>query len=1100
MEIEQYFNCQLIGWLSYNPNFETRGFNEYPENRVCYIYPRYKLEGNRFIAIDSKKDFPTVGRIAVRVQGQDSAADVYNRYGAVVSFRLKEGIEVSANREANNYFTFRYNVNLGRDRSEVWIDRLDRNLLTEVINCNLTIDQILNQRIIDLPNRRFNNLVSNNVMVHTKDYKVYGPFEAIQQDDRIILGGLERNNYMAGVYPSHAVEPFVLSIADHTDTIGIQAVPSFKFNDANLTNEHIDLIEPKQLVDIFLEHAKLETEVSRANFREIKDYCNRILEDDSSFSLSEERSNKLKSILTTIFDRNYDSYRKLVEMILDDDKFRYHLIEDIVSASDNDLLSNLPPNVLNEISVELGERVSRINANNGVIPALNHAPTHSYNQSDAIKAITSIFFSNNNTVGFSYDNLCRILNKLYDDVVNIAEAIREYSSKAALFDDPNFDTNYVTTHIEYNPYFILNKISVALSLIKSSFAVNAILNNVLEAAKTLDDGEFNEDFDKLSKLNEKLLLEAKDLESHTSQIIELDIVDTMSNLINVGQFDITDGTLSSQFKDQYERILQSVLDIRFGKNSIDCTSLNDEQGQSLNESIGQEIIANHEKLEKINEELKVTETQLAELAKQKEKLQKEVKKLDTSLDSRKKDSAKLTKLIEAKIEEYKKERLDDASRALELIDNSIANSLIGTQSIIVPQAASFNGVDASLLGNNSSALFEAASGETSIASPNSSTTHDVAKFDMSILYSGNKAFEAEEIADHVRDYIKRYGGRELSRNDVLNYLICITQGFITTFAGEPGTGKTSLCNLLSCALGLSRNDSNNRFIEVSVERGWNSLKDFIGYYNPITRRLEKSNSDVFDAFNQLNTEATQAPDGLEYSRDKIAPYLILLDEANLSPIEHYWAGFFRSCDFNSFSNRTINLGGNANWNIPEHLRFLATVNFDHTTEELSSRFLDRSWVITLQPTYKNVEVDTLPTDSSSKMFSFGDLMNAFALNKELELDENIQRKWSDIQNAFACENTSLPISPRNLKMVENYCLVASACMEQGSKNRLYPIDYAVAQKILPTINGSGERYKNLIDELVNICDETSMPLCYNHVKRMQRNGGADLGFYQFFSR
>ena len=37
------------------------------------------------------------------------------------------------------------------------------------------------------------------------------------------------------------------------------------------------------------------------------------------------------------------------------------------------------------------------------------------------------------------------------------------------------------------------------------------------------------------------------------------------------------------------------------------------------------------------------------------------------------------------------------------------------------------------------------------------------------------------------------------------------------------------------------------------------------------------------------------------------PYIILLDEANLSPIEYYWADFMRAADSNE-NNVFINIG------------------------------------------------------------------------------------------------------------------------------------------------------------------------------------------------
>ena len=351
------------------------------------------------------------------------------------------------------------------------------------------------------------------------------------------------------------------------------------------------------------------------------------------------------------------------------------------------------------------------------------------------------------------------------------------------------------------------------------------------------------------------------------------------------------------------------------------------------------------------------------------------------------------------------------------------------------------------------------------------------------------------IIDRVLDIMQRSNrtlpGDDIgSRNEVANYLICLTQGFITTFAGDPGTGKTSLCHILAKALGLVREDDNNRFVEVSVERGWTSHKDFIGYYNPLSKSMEISNREVFNALTVL--------DG-EYRRrvEDIAPFFMLLDEANLSPLEHYWAAFLRISDFDSASVRTVNMGGQSILHVPNHLRFLATVNFDHTTEELSPRFIDRSWIISLAPedinTNQAAALDSLP----AKIVSFNSLLKAFS-PKDQKIDPTILEEWNAIQTIFS--SNKMPIFPRNLKMVRNYFQVAFSCMDTSrEENRFAPLDYAVSQKILPTLNGTGDKYGGLVDALLSRCSG-KLPLCSQHLLRIQEAAENNLGFYQFFTK
>lgn len=363
-----------------------------------------------------------------------------------------------------------------------------------------------------------------------------------------------------------------------------------------------------------------------------------------------------------------------------------------------------------------------------------------------------------------------------------------------------------------------------------------------------------------------------------------------------------------------------------------------------------------------------------------------------------------------------------------------------------------------------------------------------ASFDSTLL--NTEPLDCGDIIGRVTDFVRNKAHRDVSSNDIANYLICITQGFITTFAGEPGTGKTSLCNILAKALGLVANAPQRRFIDISVERGWSSHKDFIGYYNPLSKKMERSNGEVFNAFELMDKEC-------DCDIAEIAPFVILLDEANLSPIEHYWAAFLRNCDFGSVSNRTIPLGGSKSFKLPDHLRFLATVNFDHTTEELSPRFLDRSWVIMLEPTRIDDEVDE-DIENCEDMISFAAMKAAFCIGKNDVIDEAIQNKWNAVQKIF--RDHSLQIMPRNQKMVKNYCAVGCRCMERDTPATKYaPLDYAFSQKILPTINGNGENYRLLIEDLLKECTIQNMPISAKHLERMKRIAESNMGFYQFFS-
>lgn len=361
-----------------------------------------------------------------------------------------------------------------------------------------------------------------------------------------------------------------------------------------------------------------------------------------------------------------------------------------------------------------------------------------------------------------------------------------------------------------------------------------------------------------------------------------------------------------------------------------------------------------------------------------------------------------------------------------------------------------------------------------------------------------KSFENEKIIDYIYEQIKKT--RNYSKNDVVNIMICLTQEFLTVFAGEPGVGKTSICNIIAKILGLSNKDDNyNRFTEISVEKGWSSKRDLIGYYNPLTKSFDKNNQSLFKAFNILDKEYCNAVSDF--------PYYILLDEANLSSMEHYWADFMNVCDLDK-ENRKINLGEDYIYELPQTLRFLATINYDHTTETLSPRLIDRAWIILLDRNDLENDKGNLYNESleekklDNDIILYEDLKKCFLYSsyKNLEEETNlIDEVLKEIYKIF--DDNNIAISQRVDTMINKYLRVGYNLFDktEDTSSEFIALDYAVAQKLLPKINGYGDDYEKFLKILEEKFNNNNMMKSQRIVNKILKKGATNMQYYQFFS-
>lgn len=363
---------------------------------------------------------------------------------------------------------------------------------------------------------------------------------------------------------------------------------------------------------------------------------------------------------------------------------------------------------------------------------------------------------------------------------------------------------------------------------------------------------------------------------------------------------------------------------------------------------------------------------------------------------------------------------------------------------------------------------------------------------------------SDEMVEYMYQRIKEV--RPLyDKNTVTNITTCIFQNFLTVFSGDPGCGKTSICNIVGQALGLDKISTQtsqliSRYVPVSVERGWTSKRDFIGYYNPLTKTFDKNNKRIY--------EALQVADIEERTHTNNLPMIILLDEANLSPMEYYWADFMNVCDDLEVSNE-INIGEDQIFNIPETLHFVATINNDHTTETLSPRLIDRAAVITLP----KISLGEKGTSYNTGVLNIDDI-DIVSWNTiketyikpekvEFELPGSAKKIYENVIKP-QLKSRQFYISPRTELAIIKYCSVASRLFDSDADSAkrdpsIIALDYAISQKVLPKINGYGEDYCDWLKELMKKCEDGYLMRSKELLGDIISKGEANMSYYQFFA-
>ena len=213
-------------------------------------------------------------------------------------------------------------------------------------------------------------------------------------------------------------------------------------------------------------------------------------------------------------------------------------------------------------------------------------------------------------------------------------------------------------------------------------------------------------------------------------------------------------------------------------------------------------------------------------------------------------------------------------------------------------------------------------------------------------------------------------------------------------------------------------------------------------------------------------------------------------------MEYYFADFMNICDARNDTS-TISLSGTQRYQIPDSLRFLATINNDHTTDRLSPRLLDRAFIVSLpRSNFSNVEDDT----SLFAPINFNNFKDAF--KPSLNVREARKDEFDTIHEGLS--DLNIQLSFRSEKAILNYVSAMSGWIsrfrdlsEDDRNEYVIALDYAISQKALPQIDLLGEQYSEPLSKLQNNFEQMHLDKCSAILKRMI-DKGQDMDDYRFF--
>lgn len=277
-------------------------------------------------------------------------------------------------------------------------------------------------------------------------------------------------------------------------------------------------------------------------------------------------------------------------------------------------------------------------------------------------------------------------------------------------------------------------------------------------------------------------------------------------------------------------------------------------------------------------------------------------------------------------------------------------------------------------------------------------------------------------------------GLPLTNDEAVNLLVCLSQGRILLLTGPSGSGKSLFARTLGAALGLG----SERFFELSV--------------SPDIRRL----GDEIESMSPSGVPLVRLPGlrALLRTHDGMAPTMLMLDEANRAPIDHYAAELLSLSETGAphalhTPCESLPLG--------DELRVVMTLCEAGYGLPLTEKVLDRAWMLRLSRPEAEAEwrADEPILPSPEFALSLQSLTRLFAPMQEVPGE--VRERMLVLRKRLG--ERGILLSRRTLNDTYAYC---SAAIPLMTADPLKVLDWALSQRVMPVIL-SGARPEALRD-------------------------------------